>query len=157
MRVRAALLLTVLAAPCGSEEAAVQFQGRLFTTPAERRMLDRLREGAHDETTSQTPLPTVPEPVPPAEPLRIDGMVVRSGGPDTVWVDGEPVTLEGATSRDIRIEHGADASGGVTLRVSEQSQGVHLKPGQRYDRATGRVTEAFPIMSRPQGPGAEGP
>ncbi len=159
MKTRAVLLLASLTAPCGAQESAVPFQGRLFTTPVERSMLDGLRQAFREEAMGQKSVPRVPErePVLPAEPLRIDGVVVRSGGPDTVWVDGEPVTLEGAASPGIRIEDGADAPGSVSLRVSKHSQRVHLKPGQRYDPETGRVTEAFPVTSAARGLGLGGP
>ena len=158
MRVWSALMLVVLAAPSGSQEVEGQLQGRLFTTPAERRMLDRLRETAHQQATTPEPVPVIREPAPPpAEPLRLDGLVVRSGGPATVWVDGEPVTLKGETDQDIRIERGASASGGVTLRVPDQSRTVRLKPGQRYDPNTGSVTETFRSAEDPDRPVTNGP
>ena len=131
---------------CGAQDAGPQFQERLFTTPAERRMLDRLRESVPEggAPAVRRPAPVVAEPEPPADPVRVDGLVLRSGGPNTVWLDGKPVpSRPGAVSPDLRIERGADDAGTVILRARGASRTVRLKPGQRYDPGTGRVTEAF--------------
>ncbi len=146
------LVLMLSAGLCGAQEAGPQFQERLFTTPAERRMLDRLRESVREDEApaAREPMPVVAEPEPPAEPVRFDGVVVRSGGPDTVWVDGKPVpSRAGAVSPGVRIERAADAGGTVTLRAHGQSHAVRLKPGQRYDPHTGSVTEAFHPAAEP--------
>ena len=153
-RVWTGLLLMASATLCGAQGAGPQFQERLFTTPAERRMLDRLRESAQEggAPAAPRPAPVVAEPEPPADPVRLDGVVMRSGGPDTVWVDGEPVpSRAGTVSPELRIERGADDAGTVTLRARGASQAVRLKPGQRYDPGTGRVTEAFHTAAEPRG------
>ncbi len=154
VRIWSGLLLMASANLCGAQDAGPQFQERLFTTPAERRMLDRLRESVQEggAPAAPRPAPVVAEPEPPAEPIRVDGVVMRSGGPDTVWVDGEPVpSRAGTVSPDLRIERGADGAGTVTLRARGASRTVRLKPGQRYDPSTGRVTEAFHTAAEPRG------
>jgi hypothetical protein len=61
--------------------------GRLFTTPAERAELDRRRRG---EGLPVTLAPrATPTPTPPA-PRVVTGIVARSDGKSTVWVNGEP-------------------------------------------------------------------
>ena len=52
--------------------------GRLFHTPAERQRLDR------DGTLTPAPEPEVVEQA----PRRLDGVIRRSDGRSTVWVDG---------------------------------------------------------------------
>lgn len=71
---RAIAMLVLLAhcALCGAQEL-----GRLFFSPAERDALDARR--------SEKPASA---PAAAQAPVRIDGYVLRSGGPSTVWVNG---------------------------------------------------------------------
>lgn len=72
--------LLALAATAGAADF-----GRLFTTPAERERLDRLRRG---EAVA------APEATGPAEAARepaITGFVKRSDGRHTIFIDGRPV------------------------------------------------------------------
>lgn len=57
--------------------------GRLFYTPEQRAQL----EAARDRNVTQTK--QAPPTVTPA-PLRFDGMVIRSDGKATSWVNGQP-------------------------------------------------------------------
>lgn len=54
--------------------------GRLFFTPQARAELEQRRRAA----------PLLPPP-PPGDPMRITGVVRRSSGRITVWINGEPV------------------------------------------------------------------
>ena len=104
---RSLLPLLVLLFPwqAGHAEAL----GRLFFTPAERTRLD---------------LPPKPQ-APPAPPPRLDGIITRSAGRPTVFVDGR---ASGADPRQVRID---DATARITgadgrahrLRVGAPSSG----------------------------------
>lgn len=84
--------------------------GRLFFTPAERTQIERLRSRPASTAASESVKP-------PAALTRYDGLVVRSDGYTTRWVNGQPRT-------------GAAPDG--------------LKPGQL--RAHDRVYEAYQIL-----------
>jgi hypothetical protein len=112
-RLAPAALLLLAALGGGSEiRAAPPVEpGRLFYTPEQRAQLEAAR------TRNVTQLRSAgPAFVPPA--VRFDGMVIRSDGKTTRWVDGQP-------QRD-----GAGVSG--------------LKPGQT--RADGRVYEPYQVL-----------
>ena len=79
----AALAAFVLLGACAAEGAPL---GTLFTTPAQRERLDRLRLGE---------APT-PGPARAAGERAITGYVKRSDGRDTVWIDGRPELLTNA-------------------------------------------------------------
>lgn len=79
--VLSSLLLAIVPARCGYAEPL----GRLFFTPAERHRIDR----------------PVRSPEPPAPPPRLDGIVTRSAGRPTVFLDGEAIH---ADARQIRID-----------------------------------------------------
>jgi len=90
--------------------------GRLFYTPAQRAQLEQMRAApAGRNTGTRAESAYVP-------PVRFDGMVVRSDGRTTRWVDGQA-----------RI--GRTGSEG-------------LKPGQV--RADGKIYEPYQILPPPQ-------
>jgi hypothetical protein len=99
----------------GVSLAAPVEMGRLFYTPTERAQLESAR--AHKLTRS-APSGKVDSPgsVPP--PLRYDGVLMRSDGKTTRWVDGKP-------------QVGAPGVAG-------------LKPGQI--RANGKVYEPYQVL-----------
>ena len=106
----------VLCVAAASSHAAPE-PGRLFYSPAQRAQLEQLRlvpAGRHAAARAE------PAYVPP---LRFDGVVVRSDGRTTRWVNG-------------RAQVGSNGTGG-------------LKPGQV--RADGKVYEPYQILPSPGG------
>lgn len=65
----------------GTSLASPTELGRLFYTPAERAQLESARTHNVTQVASQ--------PKPSAPPLRYDGVLMRSDGPTTRWVDGK--------------------------------------------------------------------
>ncbi len=135
----------LLLAFCSGSASALDL-GRLFFTPAERARLDAERSAppaaAVDAPTGQAILPieTGPhEPPPAAEPLTVNGLVLRAHGPSTAWVNGTPGTrgeLAHDDGRRLRIARDA-------VELSEQQTRARVKPGQTYDPLAGRVVEGF--------------
>lgn len=68
-----------------SQEAAGDDFGRLFHSPAQRRVLDA---GEPRRTPAHATKPA-PALTPPVARARIDGILRRSDGRDTVWLNGE--------------------------------------------------------------------
>jgi hypothetical protein len=62
-----------------STAQAAQPLGRLFTTPQERAQIDSGKTPTDPAAASA-----------PAAGQKLDGIVVRSGGPTVIWVDGVP-------------------------------------------------------------------
>lgn len=114
---RAASCVWVLALCLGSAGtgmAAPADPGRLFYTPAQRAQLEAAR--ARDVTPSGPGQQPASDSAP--APLRYDGVVIRSDGKTTRWIDGK-------ARRD-----GSAVSG--------------LKPGQV--RADGKVYEPYQVL-----------
>lgn len=123
---RAALLAACMA--CTVARAEVPALGRLFYTPAERAQLDAGRTPQASPAPPPLPEPavTATPPAPPA-PVVLDGMV-RHDGKSTVWLNQAAHEQRGAAAAwPLRLP-----SGRVVL----------LRPGQRYDPASGSVKEA---------------
>lgn len=130
--------------------AQAQELGRLFTTPAERAMLERLR---HAPPPVQTPPPVVviepAQPTVPAEvlppplvpPVTVMGVVLRSNGEGTAWVNGQN-TYEGDFSgQNIHVD--SPRSLAVPIDTPEHLPDVRLKPGQTYDPATNTIVDVY--------------
>ncbi|MGV8990201.1 MAG: hypothetical protein ACOH1Q_02235 [Thiobacillus sp.] len=109
--------LSLLASPVSQAEPT-EF-GRLFYTPAQRVQL----ESARARNLTQRASPKQRQAVSAPAPLRFDGVVIRSDGKSTRWVDG-------------KAEVGTSSVTG-------------LKPGQI--RANGKVYEPYQVL-RPQAP-----
>lgn len=122
---------------CCAVTALVQAQppqlGRLFSSPEERAQLDASRSGTPPAGTAQAP-PAPPPPPQPAPPLELNGLVQRSSGRSTVWLNQTPQQ---------EPHNQVSGAGQLTLRLSN-GQVVVLKPGQQYDAASGTVMEVRP-------------
>jgi hypothetical protein len=126
MRTTIGLLLLAIALPAAGQEL-----GRLFFTPDQRDQLDARRKA---RVPDKPAAPVVASPT-----TRLDGYVKRSGGPSTVFINGEP-TPE-ASSDAGRI--GAAPDGRTPIAVGEGGGRRALKPGEVLDRGTGEVRDVI--------------
>lgn len=101
---------------------------RLFYTPGERAALDAQRH--------QRPLPGTG-----TDTVTVNGLVARSSGKSTVWVNGAP-RHEGEAG-EVEILRRQAAGGRVTVRPPATDRAVDLKVGQTLEEATGRVREVY--------------
>jgi hypothetical protein len=123
----AVLALGLVAAGTARAEAL----GRLFFTPEQREALDARRKAR---------LPDKPAAAVPVSPTtRIDGVVKRSSGKSTVWVDGYAVP-DGTQPEGLRVRRGSDPSH-VTVTVGENNRRVELRVGETLDRGSGEVKD----------------
>lgn len=137
-RLPAFVLAAAAAAHAAAEPPPI---GRLFTTPAERASLDRLRDaGGRAPEPAQVQGPAVteaqaaPAPPPPPEPISVTGIVRRSDGTSVVWINGVPQTDQAVS----RTEGGTPAA---TVMLPS-GQRATLKAGQAVDVNTGAVGDA---------------
>jgi hypothetical protein len=103
--------LAVLALACASAYAGDP--GRLFYTATQRAQLEAVRAG------TQRPASTASAPKTAAAPVQFDGVVIRSDGKTTTWINGEP--------------------------RSDTGGAANLKPGQI--RARGQVYEPYQVLA----------
>lgn len=111
---------------CRAEPAApvVPQLGRLFLTPEWRIALERQRQLNLQQTRS-----------PEGDSVRLDGVVVRSSGKSTVWINNQPQT---ENSRDAGVA--AAPSRRQPGRVAVSAGGatpIDLKVGTTLNQATG--------------------
>jgi len=129
--------LLALAASVGAEP----LQGRLFFSADERDKLDQIRQKSGGASPTAT------------DHVTLSGLVRRSGGKATVWINQAP-QHEDETPSGIAVP---DSAGGVPLRLPS-GKTVKLKVGQTLDITKGNIREGYESAddsSRPVVPAAE--
>ena len=150
------IVLTAMLLPQVSAGADVAPVGRLFSTPAERAVLDRLRQNIKpDSALSEQADAAVPTT--PAEPVReqftLDGFVRRSSGKNTTWINQIPQT-EGEISHGIRVRQQLSRAPAVSILLPSGKR-LKLKAGQTFDGVTGKVSEVYEAIPEALTPKAE--
>jgi len=125
--------LILLAFIASIPPASAQELGRLFFTEEQRAALDARRKARMPDRPTTPAASTSPT-------TRVDGYVRRSGGPSTVWVNGESLGVEGTDAP--RIESGR-REGRVSVPVGDGAVRFSLKPGQVLDRGTGEIRDVL--------------
>lgn len=107
--------------------------GRLFTTPQQRHKIDAFRKGKSVGITHEQSSPT---------DVNVQGMVIRSDGKSTVWVNGKS-TLESSRvgGVDVKLNSLNHKTDSVTVVINNKA--VRLKPGQVWSEDSGKVTDSY--------------
>ena len=126
-----------------ADSAAAQEQplGRLFFTPAQRSSLDvaRSQRALTTLATEKTEETVAATPVP--QTITYDGMVRRSDGKTTVFINSRPVNDKDPVGGGTIVGR-VRPDGGVTLQVPQSGRSIDLKPGQRIELLSGTIEEA---------------
>lgn len=124
---RLVIALVALFALSGALPLHAEPLGKLFFTPERRVALDRLRQ-----LNIQENAPAVED-----ETLSVNGVVRRSSGRTTTWVNGQPHDERDSTG-SIRVE--VNRADPTRASVStEDEHGASLKVGDTYSRTTGET------------------
>ena len=116
-----------------AQSAMAQEFGRLFFTPEQRASLDARRKARVPDK------PSAPAVISPT--TRLDGYVQRSGGKNTVWVNGEPLPESAPEAPPIVQTPRGEAR--VQVPLGESGVRAPLKPGQVIDRGSGEVRDVI--------------
>ena len=131
------LRLTYLALMLSVSTAACADLGRLFFTPAQRTTLDNARqqnlrvEIGNDNAQAAAPVP---------ESISVNGIVKRSDGKSTIWVNNQAVS--GPQTGRISVSAGK-TDNHVRLSVPESGRVVDLKVGQTVEIVSGGITDSY--------------
>lgn len=126
-----AIMLAVCAIP-----SHAQSLGRLFFTPEQRAMLDIARQHDQPVTTAEEG-----EQQPQRQNITVNGMVRRSDGQVTVWVNNK--AQQPNQPQGIQVIHDKTNPAGVNLKLPFAGDQVKLKIGQSLDPASGRIEEGY--------------
>ena len=131
-----ALAAAAISVPAPAQERV----GRLFFTPAQRASLDVARsQRARAALSTEKP---EQEAAPVPQTITYSGVLRRSDGKTTVWINNQPVhdrESAGAAAIVGRVR----PDGSVTLQVPQSGRSVSLKPGQSVELLSGAVEEGY--------------
>jgi hypothetical protein len=146
------LVGVILAFPAAAQQAQQQEElGRLFFTPAQRSSLDIARS-QRARTTLATERTEEQQVVPQEQTITYGGMIRRSDGQSTVWINGKPVTEREAVAGTTVVGR-VSADGSVSLQNPQSGRTVSLKPGQSLELLSGTIEEGYtrkPVAPEPK-------
>lgn len=126
---RLIFLLMIAFLPGHAVCAGAEPLGRLFFSPDERAMLDRMRQKDSGSTVSAT------------EQVTLNGIVRRSSGKTTAWINQVP-QHENETPQGIAVQQGKTSKPSALLLLPSGKQ-VQLKAGQTFDATRGKIREGY--------------
>jgi hypothetical protein len=127
--------------------------GRLFFTPAQRTQLDNARSQKNRATLASEQQEGAPAP----EVVTYSGMVRRSDGKSTVWINNRSVQDREAPG-GVAVGR-VHPDGALTIQVPQSSRNVELKVGQSVEVLSGTIEEPYArrfTAPRPPAKPAEG-
>lgn len=137
MRLALALIVAAAAAPAVAADPSL---GRLFFTPTQRASLDIARSQRTRVTVATERIEELAQPVP--QTITYGGMVRRSDGRTTVWLNDRAVDDQ-KPSGGPTIVRRVRPDGAVTLEVPQSNRRVELKVGQSVEVLSGSVQEGY--------------
>ena len=131
---------------CAGSAASAEL-GRLFFTPAQRATLDNARkQNLAIEIGNDNEQAAPPPPAPVPQNVSVNGLVRRSDGKSTVWLNNRAVT-DNAGGIDVSTLKNDDR---VKLSVPGSGRSVDLKVGQTVEIVSGTIEEAYARRTPPQ-------
>jgi hypothetical protein len=125
--------------------------GRMFFTPTQRAALDTARkqnvriELGNDENERA---PTTPSTAAPAsQTVRFSGLIQRSDGKSTVWLNNKPITDKMSGGLNISTVRGDTR---VKLTAPDGGRSMDLKVGQTAEMVSGTIEEGYKRRPAPK-------
>jgi len=138
------VILPLLAASFVTQSAEFTDQ-RVFTREDQRERLDQARAAMDvdgEETAGDGKGAAIEAPPAPLSEVRLQGFIRRSDGPPTVWLNDRSTLRGQRIDGDLTVESGRIRGQTVLIRLPDGRR-VRLKPGQRYEPESGRVTDVL--------------
>ena len=111
----------------------VEELGRLFVDVEQREKLEAVRRGTYDMESEQESR---------VSNVRINGVMMRSGGENVVWINGEN-TLDGEPVKGVKVIPDVTDSETYNVQVQIDGKRVKLKPGQNWSEGTGTIKDNY--------------
>jgi len=128
------ILLSLLLLPeYAVSEDSIEGLGRLFVDVDQREKLEAVRRGTYKvEVEEESRVSNV----------RLNGVMMRSGGENVVWINGES-TLNGEPVKGIKVNPDSANNETYNVQVKIDGKRVILKPGQNWSEGTGTIKDNY--------------
>ena len=121
--------------------------GRLFLTPEQRAQLEIVRAQRDRRLPVMLDTEAAPAPAPVAqgpEVVTYNGVVRRSDGKSTVWINGKPVNERDRRNSDSEVSVlGVQRDGAVSVAIPQADRKASLKVGQSLEVTSGTIEESY--------------
>jgi hypothetical protein len=123
--------------------------GRLFTTPQERAMLEKSRHRPTPQVEKQPkriekePRGSAVEEIKAPPRITINGVVSRTDGTSTVWVNGMNSLEDDLDAQHIYVDPTSTRGEKVTIRLPNSPLELRLKPGETYEPSASTVIDGY--------------
>ncbi len=104
--------------------------GRLFFSPDERAMLNRMRQKSGGSTVSAT------------DQITLNGLVRSSSGKTTAWINQLPQNENETPQGVVILQQGQTSRPSAVLLLPSGKQ-IRLKAGQTFDAAKNKIREGY--------------
>ncbi len=119
---------------------------RVFTTEAERDILDKIRlDPTATEASTQINATATTPTTPTAPKVRFSGVHIGANGKHIVWVDGKSKLSKTPPSNDVKTSPPAKTTG--KARIHTDGKSTLLKPGQVWLINSNDVQEGYEIKA----------
>lgn len=122
-------------------QAQAEPLGRLFFTPEERAAMGAVT-GRESAISGFAAAEGDSAAAPPANALTFNGYVKRSGGKNTVWLNGKP-HRESAVPQQVSVSGKNRAPGEIAVKLPNSSRVYPLKVGQTLMPGSGEIREGY--------------
>jgi hypothetical protein len=127
------LMALLLVSGHAISEDGVEDLGRLFVDVEQREKLEAVRRGTYEREVEQESR---------VSNVRVNGVMMRSGGENVVWINGES-TLDGKPIKGVKVNPDTTDSETYNVRVQIDGKRVKLKPGQNWSEGTGTIKDNY--------------
>jgi hypothetical protein len=124
----ASLVLT----PASAAQYSEQDLGKLFNTPAQRQQLDTHRKGIRAGTVHEQTAPS---------DVRLQGLVKRSDGVTTVWVNGQSTLKSNAVAGMQVNTNTQHDSNRISITINDKT--IKLKPGEVWSEESNHISNGY--------------
>ena len=107
--------------------------GPLFTTPIERQSIDNAKRDDVPQESLRRVTPTK---------VKINGIVIRSNGSSTAWVNGKQ-TSGNNTTAGVKVLTRALSDKDKKIPVLVDGKSIKIKPGQSWSEESGTVVDNY--------------
>lgn len=112
---------------------------RIFTTAKQRAILDNIRRYSKQKKVGSK----IPQTVFNNKEVNVNGVVFRSDGINTVWINGKSNLKTNKPEAGVKIYKKDIKSDSVTITLSNPSKRITLKPGQTVDPLSGKIRDRY--------------
>lgn len=140
MIVRLLLGVALLAILTPVPSQAAETLGRLFFNPEQRAQMDLARSKRIRTTLSEEPAEQQSASLP--ETVTYNGVVRRSDGKNTIWLNGRGVP-EGEMAGRTPVSSKLHPDGRLIIELPQANRSINLRVGQELEISSGSIAEPY--------------